>query len=241
MPTEFSALLTARGLSSLEANVWLTFVEAALGALRKAESRLREPQAWEGFRSKKGAMRSDGGPSEEGITAELGHLLKTIRKEASLTDPLRELEMSFETECLVEDTARTGRSSRRIDILIASSTGTEAPALAVEAKLLLKAGHIKSRYLAEGGIGCFRSVDSPYTRKPVGAMLAYVLQGTDEGWRDGIHEALRLSPEIAQSFEHTAFPGEQLPILCSDVSRPALGLGAIVILHLVMRFQEWTS
>ena len=96
---------------------------------------------------------------------------------------------------------------------------------------------ITRRYLAEEGIGCFFTTDSPYTRGPLGAMLAYTLNRDGRSWRAEIQAAINayVPPvlRVADALIHRASE----PITFSRHARLALELEPIAILHLEMLFE----
>jgi hypothetical protein len=146
-------------------------------------------------------------------------------------------EVEFHDEYLVASSVRAGRHSRKIDFLICAATGIDEPELPIEAKPLVAEVDITRRYLAEEGIGCFFTTDSPYTRGPLGAMLAYTLNGDGRSWRAEIQAAINayVPPvlRVADALIHRASE----PITFSRHARLALELDPIAILHLEMLFE----
>jgi hypothetical protein len=238
-------LLEEQNLSPVQAKLWAHFIETAFAALRRAHIQLTKEENWNSFRQKVGATsinKKDGSviPAEESLTAELCDFLDNIRKSAGPDDAMRSLEITFQAEKLIKSPKRAGKHRRKVDIFIGSNIGGGAPELAIEAKLLLNEKHIETRYLGEDGIGCFTTIDSPYTHGPIAAMLAYVISMGEQHWLDRIRKALELPPLIAEACEHAVVEGETLPTLCSRLQRTELGLESILILHMIMRFEMAT-
>lgn len=242
-PSLFDLLITA-GFSEVKAELWSRFVEATIRILDGAGDRLRQPDAWFAYTAKRGAISTpkrkgktkiERVPIEDGITAELGHIARRLRLAVGLNDFLRQQEVVFETEYLIESTNRTGRYSRKVDFFIYSQVGPDSPELALEAKPLRSIKDIEGRYLAEEGIGCFFTADSVYTTQPLAGMIAYT---TNEGSTSHLNdiksalEGISPPPPVSQ-FE---MPPKLIVLLLSHHDRDALGLPPVAILHFEMIF-----
>jgi hypothetical protein len=244
---ELRELLRAHGFTPVKAELWAEFVVHVTAMLQAAAAELRDPARWAAFKLKRGALgvprrRARRGvvervPIEDAITSELAHIIWRLRRTVPTDHFLRLNEVEFHVEALVASSTRAGRYSRKIDFLFSAATGIGGPELAIEAKPLVAEADIAGRYLAEEGIRCFFTPDSPYTLGPLGAMLAYTLNRDGRSWTTEIRAAINayVPPvlEVADAHIH----GEANPTMISRHERSALELGPIAILHLEMLFE----
>jgi len=245
-------LLRGHGFAPVKAELWAEFINHVTAILRVAAAELRDPERWAAFKLKRGALGApkrrarrkvvERNPIEDAITSELAHIIRHLRRTVPEGHFLRLNEVEFHVEDLVASPTRAGRHSRKIDFLIYAATGIAEPELAIEAKPLVGKADIAGRYLAEEGIGCFFTTDSPYTQGPLGAMLAYTLNRNGRSWKAEIRTAVSASVPPVLGIDDALIPGEARPITFSRHERSALGLEPIAILHLEMLFEpEETS
>ena len=244
---ELRELLRWHGFTPVKAELWAEFVVHVTAILRAAAAELCAPEKWAAFKLKGGALGAprrrarrkvvERVPIEDAITSELGHIVRHLRRTVPKGHFLRLNEVEFHVEDLVASPARAGRHSRKIDFLIYAATGTDEPELAIEAKPLVAESDIAGRYLAEEGIGCFFTTDSPYTRGPLGAMLAYTLNRDGRLWTAEIRAAVSAYVPPVLGVADALIPGESEPITFSRHERLALELEPIAILHLEMLFK----
>ena len=150
---------------------------------------------------------------------------------------LRQHEVEFHVEDLVQSESRAGRHSRKVDFFVYAASGIDEPEFAIEAKPLLREADIIGRYLADEGIGCFFMADSPYTRRPLGGMLAYTINGTGRSWRAEVQAAISAYVPAVIQLQDVLVAGEPEPLICSRHERSTLSLDPIAILHLEMIFE----
>lgn len=246
MEVELRQLFRQHGFAPVKAELWSEFVQQVLVVLREAADELRRPENWKAFQQKRGALSvprkscrqgvSQRVPIEDAITSELGHLVRRLRRSLPVGHFLRLNEVEFRVEDQVPSESRAGRHSKKVDFFVCSSIGLEAPEFAIEAKPIAKEADIVDRYLAEDGIGCFFSTDSPYTRGPLGGMLAYTINGVARSWNTEVSEAVRVYVPKPLGIDATRVEGEPLPLMCSRHERSALSIDPIAIFHLEMIF-----
>lgn len=238
-PKDLKALLQSHGFPHIKAQVWSEFVCHALALYWQAADQLLEPARWDSFKKKVGALGKPKKlkgeivqlPIEDAITSEIGALAEQLRKALPSGHFLRLHETHFEHEALVASDTRSGRHSKKIDFRVFSQLNQTAPDLSIEAKPVITAPDINNRYLAAEGIGCFFSIDSPYTRGPIGAMLAYTIDTGTGTMQSKISMALA-SHTPAPLHIHTISIPCTGPIDCSHHDRTAWKLNPITILHL---------
>ena len=246
MGADLRDLLRQHGFTPFNAERWSNFVQHVLKLFQDAADTLRQQENWESFKQKKGALGVaqkrkrqkiiQRVPIEDAITSELSHFVQRARRAVSKTHFLRLNEVEFLAEFLVPSTTLAGRHSRKVDFYVCSSVGEGAPELAIEAKPIVTKGDISGRYLAKEGIGCFLTEDPPYTRGPLGAMLAYTISNTGHSWRTEVRAAVSVYQPKALQLEDVRIEGAQEPLIFSRHERGALGLGPIAVLHLEMIF-----
>ncbi len=242
-PALFDVLIDV-GFSEVKAELWSRFVEATVQILDEAGDRLRQPDAWSTYIAKRGAVSTprrkgktkvERVPIEDGITAELGHIARRLRRAVGFDDFLRQQEVVFETEYLVESSNRTGRYSRKVDFFVYSQLSPNAPQFALEAKPLRAFADIGSRYLAEEGIGCFFTTDSVYTTQPIAGMIAYTTNAGLVSHLDDIKSEIEILDRQVL-VKHFGIPPKPIVLLLSKHNRTALSLPPIGIVHLEMLF-----
>lgn len=244
---ELRELLQWHGFTPVKAELWAEFLVHVTAILRSAASELRDPERWAAFKLKRGALGTprrharrkvvERVPIEDAITSELNHIIRNLKRTLPKGHFLRLNEVEFHVEDLVASPDRAGRHSRRLDFFIFSATGVGKPELAIEAKPLVVEADIVRRYLADEGIGCFFTTDSPYTHAPLGGMLAYTLNRDGRSWNAEIRGAVIASVPPILGVAHAVIPGEPEPRTFSRHERLALELEPIAILHLEMLFE----
>jgi hypothetical protein len=244
---ELRDLLTQHGFTPVKAELWSEFIEHVLAILRTAAEELRRPENWDAFKQKRGALGMprtrkrrkvvERMPIEDAITSELAHFIRRIRRSLPVAHFLRLNEVEFHAEDLVQSESRAGRHSRRVDFFVCAVSGIDEPEFAIEAKPLLSKADIMRRYLADEGMGCVFTTDSPYTRRPLGGMLAYTINGTGRSWRTEVRAAISAYVPAAIQLEDVLVAGEPEALICSRHDRSALSLDPIAILHLEMIFE----
>lgn len=232
MPNSLVNKLRRHDLTPQEAIRWAAFITTVINALREAEAVLKGADSWTDL-LRKIAPRVR--PTEPDLNVEIYRKIKDIKRNAQLDNPIRDIE--FESEPPYDDPDRTGIRSRKPDFLATRyfEVGFTLE-FAIEAKRLLKKSEIDSTYLSEAGIGCFLSDDSPYTRAPIAAMLAYFFEHTEEYWRESIIAALLISPLPLSKSHELKLIGENAPTHCSDLKRANMDLPDITVMHLSMGF-----
>ncbi|MBZ9766163.1 hypothetical protein LB526_05255 [Mesorhizobium sp. CA6] len=246
LPASLSDLLITYGFSEVKAELWARFVGEAVAILEHAAAELRQTESWEAFGQKRGALSKPRTrkratvvvrvPLEDAITAELGHIARRLRAALPSGHFLRLQEAAFETEHLVESSARTGRYSRKVDFFIYAQVGDSPPELAIEAKPLLANTDIAGRYLADEGIGCFFSADSVYTQQTVAAMLAYTINEGARPHYGEIRTAIAGFVPKPLAVQPVTLPPTTVQVLCSRHDRSTLQLDPVAIIHLEMLF-----
>jgi hypothetical protein len=243
-------LLRNLGFDAVQAAVWKQFIVAVVYAVRSAGAQICEPQEWNGFAKKDGALskakprsrksaKNKPLPVEEGITQQLYFCLKQIVRAAGEAHALKLLQISFETEAPVELPDRTGTSSKWIDLLATSNLSPTAPVLVFEAKVLTIDSDIEQHYLhSERGIGRFARQIAPYTKERLGAMLTYVVAGDTQRWTKAIQSKMIGPPPWAKSFHYVIIEGEADPVFCSQLERKHVVEGDIAVFHFAMRIVE---
>jgi hypothetical protein len=239
--------LEGHGFTPVKAELWAEFVIQVTAILRSAAAQLRQQDSWESFKLKRGALGApkrrarrklvERVPIEDALTSELAHIVRNLRRTVPEGHFLRRNEVEFHVEDLVPSPSRAGRHSRKVDFLVYAATGIDDPELAIEAKPIVAQSEIVGRYLAEEGIGCFFTEDSPYTRGPLGAMLAYTLNQDGRSWGTEIRAAVSAYVPPAIMVEDARIRGEAGSTTISRHARHALGLEPIAILHLEMLFE----
>lgn len=243
---DLQEILQGHGFTPVKAELWTEFVVHVTAVLRSAAAQLREPENWDAFKLKRGALGApkrrarkkvvERIPIEDALTSELAHIIRHLRRTVPKGHFLRLNEVEFHVEDLVPSSSRAGRHSRKIDFLIYAATGVDEPELAIEAKPLVADSDILGRYLADEGIGCFFTTDSPYTRAPLGAMLAYTLNSEGRSRRAEIRAAISTYAPPVLAVEEVHVSGEADPTTVSRHERRALGFEPIAILHFEMLF-----
>ncbi|MGB3042250.1 MAG: hypothetical protein WBB98_03595 [Xanthobacteraceae bacterium] len=243
---ELKELFQQHGFTPVKAELWSEFIEQVLGILRAAAEELRQSENWDAFKKKRGALGAPRArkrskviervPIEDAITSELGHYIRYIRRSLPPGHFLRLNEVEFHVEDLVQSDARAGRHSRKVDFFIYAASGVDEPEFAIEAKPIVSQADIAARYLAADGIGCFLTTDSPYTRRPLGGMLAYTINAGGRTWRAEVRAAVGAYTPPVMALADVMVRGESEPMACSRHDRTALSLDPILILHLEMIF-----
>lgn len=239
-------VLQNHGFTPVKAELWAEFVVHVTEILQSAANQLRRPENWEAFKQKRGALGTprirarrkvvERLPIEDAITSELGHIVRHLRRTVPRDHFLRLNEVEFHVEALVPSPSRAGRHSRKIDFLVYAAVGIDEPELAIEAKPIVAAADITGRYLADEGIGCFFTTDSPYTQAPLGAMLAYTLNHDGHSWKAAIRAAVNSYVPRVLSVEDARVTSDTELITVSRHERESLGLAPIAILHFEMLF-----
>src|SRR3990172_11852862 len=224
--------LMARGLAAHEAAQWAALITTSFNTFRQAQKILKRHENWSKLLAKINPRTST---YETDLNDELYHKIKAIKVAAPIESILRDIH--FESQPPIESAERTGKRSRRPDFSVTRFYGNGVFfEFAIEAKILLKHGDIRAEYLADGGIGCFITTDSPYTLSPVAAMLAYFFDETELYWKDKIKEKVGKSSLPLSFIDEVSIPGEIHQTLCTDLKRKALKMGDISVLHFGMKF-----
>lgn len=244
---ELKELFRQHGFTPVKAELWSEFIEHVLRVLRSAATALNHPENWDAFKKKCGALgrprtrkRRDVVeriPIEDAITSELAHFIRRIRRTLPSGHFLRLNEVEFHVEDLVHSETRSGRHSRKVDFFVYAASGADGPEFAIEAKPLLGQADIVGRYLAEEGMGCFFTSDSPYTRRSLAGMLAYSINGERRSWRTEVRASLSAYVPAVIRLDDVLVAGETNPLVCSRHERSSLSLDPIAILHLEMLFE----
>lgn len=231
--TGIKAWLRARGLPAQEAALWAQFIVSSVEILHSAERELLDEGEWnKQFASVIGRRNIQ----EPDITSALGKLMRKIRCNADAGSPLLKIEVGYETP--PDETDRCGIDSRKIDLRTERFFGNgKQMTLAMEAKPLSADGDIENKYLADGGIGCFRKSDSPYTRGPVGCMVGYAYKRKCSYWTRRIRKRIQAKAEFDAKIGYAPV-GARRMALVSDVARPDVSREAITLLHLVLNFAD---
>lgn len=243
--TPLPELLTGYGFNPVKAELWAHFIEAAMAIVREAADELRTPGAWTAFCAKRGALGApqtrrrrkvvERAPLEDALTTELGHITRRLRATVPPGHFLRLHDVVFEVEHHILSSVRAGRHSRKVDFLIHSQIGLDAPALAIEAKPLQSPSDVTGRYLGEEGIGCFLTPDSTYSTRPVAAMLAYTVDSCGRSFGPEIRSALAaFAPTPLSLDEAMLTTGSR--VACSRHDRTTLKLDPVAILHFELLF-----
>ncbi|HEY1722238.1 MAG TPA: hypothetical protein VGG27_13420 [Magnetospirillaceae bacterium] len=238
--------LIAHGLDEIQAEVWENFTDAVLDAFAQAQQMLKSTPYWEQYCALKGAFlkvpkkKKKGSPqpacpAEDGLTDALGQCLNYIRKAVGVDHPLRKLEVAFSVQAQIPTPFKIGRLSRRTDIKAESYCSTDAPELIFEAKLVRTDADLP-RYLGTDGLGRFIDPAAPYTKGPMGVLVAYTVSDSIASWTTKILNSLNGPPALATSSAHVRVPSITETFLCSQVERPALQLSPISMLHVVTAF-----
>lgn len=243
--TPLQELLTGYGFSAVKAELWAHFIEAAVAILHEAADELRTPDAWTAFGLKRGALGApktrrrrkvvERAPLEDALTTELGHITRRLRAALPAGHFLRLHDVAFEVEHHILSSDRAGRHSRKVDFLIYSQIGLDAPELAIEAKPLLSLGDVTGRYLGEEGIGCFLTTDSTYSTRPVAAMLAYTVDSRGQSYGPEIRSALAAFTPTPLSLDEAMLTTGS-GFACSRHDRTTLNLDPVAILHFELVF-----
>lgn len=236
---DLKALLQHHGFAPIKAQVWSEFICHALALYWEAVDQLLEANRWNDFKKKTGALgkpRKLKGrivqiPIEDAITSEIGELAEQLRQALPAGHFLRRHDTYFKCEALVASDTRAGRHSKKVDFLVVSQLNPNSPKLAIEAKPVITTADIKNRYLAEEGLGCFFSFDSPYTKGPVGAMLAYSIDTGAGTMQSEISIALAEHKPEPLHIHRASIPCTG-PVDCSHHDRAKWNLAPITILHL---------
>lgn len=238
-------MLIERGFSAIQAETWAKFIGHVFQIYWDAASELLEPANWNEFKAKAGVLGKERKLEkgvcgqviiEDAITSEIGHRAQRLRQGLPSGHFLRFHETKFEIEALVESQERAGRHSKKVDFRALSQIpARNPPSIAIEAKPLLTENDIRSRYLADEGIGCFFASDSAYTTGPVGAMLAYSMTVDGRSMRDAISAAVLEYQPAPIGFHRVTVTGPGV-VDCSQHDRQQWSLQPVTILHVELQF-----
>jgi hypothetical protein len=245
---DIRVLLLQYGFSPVKAELWSEFVQHVAMVFRTAADEFNQDENWDAFKKKRGALGVprvrrrrkliERIPIEDAITSELGHLIRRIRRTLPLNHFLRLNEVEFHVEDPVASETRAGRHSRKVDFYVYAATGLDTPEFAVEAKPLQNRADITARYLAEDGLGCFLTSDSPYTNGLVAGMLAYTISSAGKSWREEVRAAVSVYVPAVLHMAEVLIPGEPHPVTCSRHQRSARNLDPIATFHLEFIFKS---
>lgn len=247
MSSDLQTFFQDVGFSALKAELWARFVEQVVSVFDQAASDLRKTSKWNEFKKKKGSLGKKRKckdstdliqiPIEDALTSELGHIIRNIRRNLPQGHFLRKNEVTFDFESLVESNERAGRHSRRADFYIYAASGPNDPEIAIEAKPLVDGDDINDRYLAEDGIGCFLTDDSPYVVGPLGGMLAYTMNEDQKPFRDAIKTSVSDMQPGLLNVGDLMLSTQEAQTFYSQHSCRSSDSGKIVILHFELLFQ----
>jgi len=241
--SNLKTFLRDHGFSAIDAEKWAEFTRQVLAIYWRAADQLLQPKYWEAFKQKNGALgvpkKKRGGevvriPIEDAITSEIGHFADELRSSLEADHFLRKHDVQFRYEGLVYDDKRSGRYSKKVDFS-AKSAYPDAPTLMIEAKPLRSTGDVQNCYFGADGMGCFLTDDSPYTKGPLGAMLAYTITNTNTSMRALVHDGLKTYEPAAVTIASVILDHETT-IDCSHHDRSPWKLVPITILHLERKF-----
>lgn len=241
--SNLKTFLLDHGFSAIDAEKWAEFARQVLAIYWRAADKLLQPEYWEAFKQKNGALgvpkKKRSGevvrmPIEDAITSEIGHFADELRSSLEADHFLRKHDVQFRYEGLVYDEKRSGRYSKKVDFS-ARSAYPDAPTLMIEAKPLRSKSDIQNCYFGTDGMGCFLTDDSPYTKGPLGAMLAYTITNTNSSMRTLVHAGLQSYKPAAITIASVMLDDETI-IDCSHHDRKFLNLVPITILHLERKF-----
>ena len=179
---------------------WIGFLEKALWGLEQAAERLRDDDtrarmelAGDWWRKAKtsGAMRGVEIPEETAVNSALQELFDEVCAEQEIcgTGGMDLRHFHFHAERRRETDPNRGRMTKPTDIAIIFRAH-EVYDLRVEAKTLVSEAEIASQYLSEHGLLRFEDAGNPYTTKPYGGMIAYVVQDDTRTWADRVRTGL---------------------------------------------------
>jgi hypothetical protein len=181
--------LTGSETSTEEAEEWMTFLGNAIGGLREAAKELRIRKAeFEGkrdwFRKKKSGI-----PRENSVSRALAELFALLRSQQMISGSgvqaidLRHI--SIECERPRPRDPGISDESNPTDLSLVLLKDNELD-LRIEAKTILNAAHIRSKYLGVHGLLRFDDATNPYTVQPFGGMVAYVVDSDAQTWAEKI-------------------------------------------------------
>jgi hypothetical protein len=185
--------------TAIENDLWLRFLENAIGGLREAARRIGCAELRAHYEARLGwfgkARRDLGGariPKEEAVSHALVEVLKSIRSEQLVegrTNSHIDLtKMDFQIE--VPRRFEEGIGSRSLPTGIMIAVTHDEIDLRIEAKNLVKDSDITSEYLGRNGLRRFDDVRSPYTIERFGGMVAYVMDEDAVRWRGRVDQAI---------------------------------------------------
>jgi hypothetical protein len=183
------------GTSFTEAEEWTTFLDNAIGGLHRAAIELRGRKAEFEARSdwfRKGRKHA-GVPRENSVSRALKQLFDLIRAEQQVsgsgaqTVDLRHIRI----ECELPRPFDPGISdeAKPTDLSIVLMKDNELD-FRIEAKTVLNDADLKSEYLGQRGLQRFDDNSNPYTIRPFGGMVAYVVDADANAWNAKIGEAI---------------------------------------------------
>ena len=242
---DLNRLLRVHGFSRIEAELTSNFIRHVLEIFRSAAAELLKTENWEKFKRKRGALSKPRRTKnkkikkfliEDAITTELEPFLHHFRRKVPKDHFLNNNQVAFQADPFVSSETRAGRHSKRADFRVYTQARRNPTEIVIEAKPLVKEKDINNRYLGKDGIGCFFMMDSPYTRGPLGGMLAYTINDCGRSWRAEVREAVNKYKPRPLHVASAAIVGEPNPITFSRHKRKALKLKPITFLHFEMIF-----
>lgn len=180
---------------------WIGFLEKALWGLEQAAERLRNADTraqmelagdWWRKAKKSGAMRGVEIPEENAVTSALQDLFDEICSEQEIcgTGGMDLRHFHFHAERRRKTDPNRGRMTKPTDIAIIFRAH-EAYDLRIEAKTLVHEAEIASQYMSDHGLLRFEDPDNPYTDKPYGGMIAYIVKDDTETWSSRVLAGLQ--------------------------------------------------
>ncbi|MEX0694349.1 MAG: hypothetical protein WD075_07900 [Rhodospirillales bacterium] len=222
--------LVNAGMDTSSALIWSSFLTLWSVILGNAYNQLSSNSNWAAFKKP-----ISGKPHENDITVGLYHIIEELVDKANIDDPIRDFEIK--TEAPIKDANRRGSKSRRTDFKVKRRyPASISNHLSVEAKRILTKSDIKAKYLGAEGLGCFLTKDSPYTKGPIGMLLAYTFTTTGDFSTELVEAFVKLTngedKGSSLNKENTGF--EALLKQC----RPGTGLKPILIVHSSLIFPD---
>lgn len=187
---------------------WIGFLEKALWGLEQAAERLRNADTraelelagdWWRKAQKSGAMRGVEIPEETAVSGALQELFDEICSEQEIcgTGGMDLRHFHFHAERRRKTDPNRGRMTKPTDIAIIFRAH-EVYDLRIEAKTLVHEAEITSQYMSDRGLLRFEDAGNPYTTKPYGGMIAYVVKDDTETWANRVLEGLQTQFGVAR-------------------------------------------
>jgi hypothetical protein len=234
-------------------DAWHRFLGEAIGGLREAARRVREPASterrpgWFGKSNK--AFKGAKLPDETSISQALIEAMEEIRDEQFIVAPSRGSSipnltgMDFHVEVARRYDPAIGPRAQPTDIQLAIHR--DRLDLRLEAKKLTRLGDIAADYLGADGLGRFDDACAPYTLERFGGMLAYVTDRDAAEWTLLISEGIRAALP-SDRVKTTLLLGDEIITTTHlrDVDIAVHGIQgrfSTDVVHLVFEFDAWPN